>query len=224
MITISGLSKSYGSVLILNNISYTFNTGKIYGIIGKNGAGKTTLFNCMTGLESYTGSITFKNNTKKNLGYLATEPFFFPKLTGREYIRLLVQARNIKNFTIEDNNIFELPLDRYVDQYSTGMKKKLALTAILGQGNSCYILDEPFNGVDLQSNMIIEELLFKLKSLNKTILISSHILSTLTNFCDELLLLENGIFSKKVTPENFVQFEADIKMETIKKNLDRMKL
>lgn len=86
--------------------------------------------------------------------FLMTEPFFFAKITGTEYIRLLVNARSKKLTSLEESNIFDLPLNQYASTYSTGMKKKLALTAILLQGNDCFILDEPFNGADIQSNMV----------------------------------------------------------------------
>lgn len=80
---------------------------------------------------------------------------------------------------IDNRNIFDLPLNQYAATYSTGMKKKLALMAILIQENKVLILDEPFNGVDIHSNIIITEIIHQLKLLNKTILISSHIFSTL---------------------------------------------
>ena len=79
-------------------------------------------------------------------------------MTGREYIQLSNNARNMHNIQIDEKNIFELPLEQYATTYSTGMKKKLAITAILLQRNECYILDEPFNGIDVQSNLILTEI------------------------------------------------------------------
>jgi len=86
---------------------------------------------------------------------LLTESFFFPKITGGEYIRLFANSRGIIKPEIEAKNIFDLPLNQYASTYSAGMKKKLALTAVLIQENDVYILDEPYNGVDIQSNLII---------------------------------------------------------------------
>lgn len=225
MIELKNVSKKYGSKEILKNISILFEKGKVYGIMGENGAGKTTLFNCIAGLEKFDGEINSDLKVLKNeLGFLTTEPFFFQKMTGKEYLQLLCNARNITIDTIEAKNIFDLPLNQYATTYSTGMKKKLALTAILLQGNSCFILDEPFNGVDIHSNLVITEIIHKLKSLQKTILISSHIFSTLSETCDEILLLENGKFSKRILKENFPSFETEMKNFSIGNKIDRLEL
>ncbi len=132
MIQIKNLSKSYGSNEALKNIGLTLENGRVYGIVGENGSGKTTLFRCIAGLEKYTGIIKSDfENLKDHLGFLQTEPYFFSKITGAEYIRLLSLARNQKTVDFESRNIFGLPLNQYAVTYSTGMKKKLALTAIL---------------------------------------------------------------------------------------------
>lgn len=225
MISIRDLSKKYGSKLVLNKINIEFEKGKVYGIIGENGAGKTTLFRCIAGLENFEGQINSELNPLKNyLGLLLTEPFFFSKITGKEYIRLICLARkkDIKN--IADKNIFDLPLNQYASTYSTGMKKKLALLAILLQENQIFILDEPFNGVDIQSNIIIVDLIIKLKSLEKTVIISSHIFSTLSDTCDEIFLLKNGEIIKKVSHENYENLEKEMKEITVGNKIDKLNL
>ena len=130
----------------------------------------------LPGCERHSGKIesTF-DNLKNHLGLLQTDPYFFPRITGQEYLRLLCNARGIRTADFEARNIFELPLKQYALTYSTGMKKKLALMGILLQENDFFILDEPFNGVDIQSNIIITEIIRKVKGMNKIILISSHI-------------------------------------------------
>jgi ABC-2 type transport system ATP-binding protein len=225
MIEILGLSKSYGTKEVLKNINLKFESGKAYGIVGENGAGKTTLFRCVAGLEDYHGKITSEFNPLKNhLGLLPTEPFFFPKITGKEYIQLLCNARNEKIADIESKNIFELPLNQYAATYSSGMKKKLAFTAVLLQKNEYFIFDEPFNGVDIQSNIIIAEIIHKLKELNKIIIISSHIFSTLSDTCNEIHLLSNGEFIKTVQKENFSKLEAEMKEFSIGNKIKRLEL
>lgn len=216
MIKIKELSKLFGNKEVLKNLSMEFSKGNVYGIVGENGAGKTTLFRCIAGLESYSGEIISDVKPLKNhLGLLLTEPFFFTMMTGREYIRLLCNARGKTNVDIDSKNIFDLPLDQYASTYSTGMKKKLAITAILLQENEYFILDEPFNGVDIQSNIILTEIILKLKELNKIVIISSHIFSTLSDTCDEIHLLRKGEQIKSVNKTGFKDLEQEMKEITI---------
>ena len=225
MIKITDLSKKYGSNQVLKNISIRFQPGMVYGIVGENGAGKTTLFRCIAGLENFDGEITSDEKVlKDHLGFLQTEPYFFSKITGREYIRLLCNARGKNPGDPDERNIFGLPLDQYASTYSTGMKKKLALMAILMQENSVYILDEPFNGVDIQSNMIITEIIHRLKSLGETVIISSHIFSTLSETCDEIRLLRNGIFERSVTKEEFNDLEKEMKEALLLQKIEKLGL
>lgn len=225
MIKVTELTKSYGAKQVLKNINLSFSEGNVYGIVGGNGAGKTTLFRCIAGLEDYQGEVKSTLEPLKNhLGLLMTEPFFFSKITGKEYLQLLCNARNIRIDNIESRNIFDLPLDQFTSTYSTGMKKKLAITAILLQNNKYFILDEPFNGVDIQSNIIITEIIHKLKELKKIVIISSHIFSTLSVTCDEIHLIKNGEFIKTVKKEDFSKLEAEMKEITIANKLDKLQL
>lgn len=225
MIEIKGLTKKYGDKIVLNNINLQFNKGKVYGIVGENGAGKTTLFRCISGLEKYDGEIKSELNPLKNyIGLLLTNPYFFTRITGREYLQLLCNARKVEIEDFEKQNIFNLPLNQYASTYSTGMKKKLAITAILLQKNEVFILDEPNNGVDIQSNLIITELILELKKLNKTLIISSHIFSTLNDTCDEIHLLEKGELIKTVQKEDFKELEEEMKTTSIGNKVKEMNL
>lgn len=223
MIELIQISKSFGQQQVLQEVSFTFEDGKAYGIVGENGAGKTTLFRCIAGLEKASGQIQANLQPLKNhLGYLTSDPYFLSKLTGEEYIYLLTDARGKSITNLSERNIFELPLREYASSYSTGMKKKLALTATLLQDNSFYILDEPFNGIDLQSSVILTEIILRLKAMDKTILISSHIFSTLKDTCDEILVLEEGRISKAVKKEQFADFEEEMKEKILTKDIDKL--
>jgi len=225
MIKMNDLSKVFGDKEVLKNVSMEFSKGNVYGIVGENGAGKTTLFRCIAGLESYSGEIISDVTPLKNhLGLLLTDPFFFSMITGREYIRLLCNARGKTNLDIDSKNIFGLPLNQYASTYSTGMKKKLAITAILLQENEYFILDEPFNGIDIQSNIILTEIILKLKELNKIVIISSNIFSTLSETCDEIHLLRKGEQIKSVQKSGFKNLEQEMKEMTIGNLIDILEL
>jgi ABC-2 type transport system ATP-binding protein len=225
VIILEDISKSYGNHQVLKGIQMSFEPGKIYGVVGENGAGKTTLFKCIAGLELHDGTIESPFNPLKNhLGFLQTDPYFFEKITGREYIRLLCNARKTPVKDLDDQNIFDLPLDQYASTYSTGMKKKLALLGILLQQNDFFILDEPYNGVDIQSNIIITEIIHQLKALNKTVVISSHIFSTLNDTCDEIYLLKEGSLVKRVLRNEFGLLEQEMKDFSLGNRIERLGL
>jgi ABC-2 type transport system ATP-binding protein len=225
MISIKNLSKSFGSHQVLKEISCAFDNGKVYGIVGENGAGKTTLFRCISGLESHSGEASCEfSSIKDHLGYLQTEPYFIDKLTGREYVELLCHARGVKSVDIDEKNVFDLPLEKYASTYSTGMKKKLSIFGILMQENDLFIFDEPYNGVDIQSNILISEIIHTLKKLNKTILISSHIFSTLVDVCDEILLMQEGTFTKQVSKDEFSALEQEMKKVLISDRINKLQL
>ena len=225
MIRIKQLQKSYGSKQVLHSINLTFEKGKVYGVVGENGAGKTTLFKCLAQLEKHNGNIVSDlKPLKNNLAYLPTTPYIPERITGLEYLQLLCSAREKNIGDFETQNIFNLPLKEYASKYSTGMKKKLALTGVLLQKNDVYILDEPFNGVDIQSNILITEIIKKLKALSKTIIISSHIFSTLSQTCDTIFLLKNGTIIKEVMQEDFNLLEEEMKTETLLSQIDKLDL
>ena len=225
MIEIKSLKKSYGKKDVLKGINLTFERGKVNGIVGENGAGKTTLFRCFTGLESYDGTMEFEAGlSKNNMGFLPTTPYMLSKITGLEYLQLMCNARNIKLSNIEDQNPFELPLDNFADQYSTGMKKKLALTAIFFQKNELFLFDEPFNGLDLQSNMLLKDIILKLRSLNKIVIVSSHIFSALGEICDQMHHLKEGKIIDSAFKADFKRIEDNMRNEDFRKRIDRLDL
>jgi ABC-2 type transport system ATP-binding protein len=184
--------------------------------VGENGAGKTTLFRCLAGLEKHGGTLhSTWSPLRDHLGFLSTEPFFFAKLTGGEYLQFVCNARGLKGVDWRAKNLFELPLDQYASTYSTGMKKKLALTGLLLQDNEVLILDEPFNGVDIQSNLLILAILQKLRERGKMVVIASHIFSTLTEVCDEIHLLRDGVLARSVSRDGFASLDQEMREVSI---------
>ncbi|MFD2565210.1 ABC transporter ATP-binding protein [Aquimarina rubra] len=225
MIYIKSLHKYYGNKQVLKDINLVFNPGEVHGVVGENGAGKTTLFRSISGMENYKGTIDYTGgNIKNSMGFLPTDPYFLSKITGKEYLQLLCNARNIEITDFKEKNIFDLPLQQYAETYSTGMKKKLALTGILLQKNDIFILDEPFNGVDIHSNTIINQVLFKLKELNKIVVLSSHIFSTLYETCDYLHYLKNGSIVKSADKSEFGIIEKEMQASGIGIKIDKLNL
>lgn len=219
MINVHDLTVKFGQQKVLDGINIELGKGQVHGIIGLNGAGKTTFFNVIAKmLKPDSGRIQFAKAeiTFKDTAYLETVNYFYPGITGNEYLKIFQQTNRDFNLALLQD-YFKLPLNELIENYSTGMKKKLALLAILKQDKPVFILDEPFNGLDLETNKVLEIIVQILKQKNKTILISSHILEPLVSVCDKIHFLENGSFKKtfernefsKIDDELFSKLKAD---------------
>jgi ABC-type multidrug transport system, ATPase component len=191
MLKVKDLNFGFGDNSLYENLNLSFDSNKVYGLLGQNGAGKTTLFRLLYGwYKPQSGSISFNGKPvdRQNITFLETDPYFYSYMTGREYLKLIKpeQSEKVESYA----SLFNLPLDNIVDSYSTGMRKKLAFLGGQLQGKPIQILDEPFNGVDLESNEILKKLI--IKSGNESLVImSSHILNTLLDTCDEVVYLSN---------------------------------
>ncbi|MTI32385.1 ATP-binding cassette domain-containing protein [Xanthovirga aplysinae] len=212
MLSVKDLVVTFGQNRVLNELSLQLENKKVYGLIGFNGAGKTTLLKAIQGIVSKEKGEIHWNNRKlqrKDLAYLETQNFFYSHITGREYLSLFPAPDS--SFKIDLwQELFKLPLDEFVEDYSTGMKKKLALLGILKMDKSLIFLDEPYNGVDLETSRILGILIEKLKEKGKTILITSHILETLTNNCDHILYLEEGKIQKTFDKNQLENLDKEI--------------
>ncbi|OIP00727.1 MAG: hypothetical protein AUJ97_07675 [Bacteroidetes bacterium CG2_30_32_10] len=225
MITIENLVVSYNKRQnVINSLNLKLSKKTIHGIVGLNGAGKSTLLNAIYGLKSIDSGVIKSENkkmSKKEIAYLVSENYFYSNITAREYLALFKNT----NFDIDKwNKLFLLPLDTIIDNYSTGMKKKLAFMVILKQDKPVMILDEPFNGLDIETCRIIHQVLLKLKEKNKIIIITSHIIETLTNLCDYIHYLECGKIKFTKEKVDFKEFEREIFELLEKKNEDLIKV
>jgi ABC-2 type transport system ATP-binding protein len=212
MINVQALSVSFNDHEVLKNITIDFEESLVHGIVGLNGAGKTTLFNVLARmLKPDCGDIK-QNGTAldiKDTAYLETGNYFFSRITGNEYLKIFKQTNTEFNLAALQG-YFKLPLDELIENYSTGMKKKLALLAVLKQDKPVFILDEPFNGLDLETNKVLEIIILSLKQKQKTVFVSSHIIEPLLTTCDKIHLLENGCFLKTYTKTDFLKIEEDL--------------
>ncbi len=220
MITIKDLTVSYTPERkILDSLNLMLEENRIHGIVGLNGAGKTTLFETIFGFKQVDNGAILLNDhaiSKKDIAYLPAENFFYSFITGREYMALFYNPQ----FCLKQwNELTKLPLDQVIDEYSTGMKKKLALLGIIKQNKPIIILDEPFNGLDVEMCRILHLILMQLKDKGKTIIISSHIIETLTNLCDYIYYLSNGAIKSICDKTNFADFETMLFKDIEKDNI-----
>lgn len=193
MIIVRNLSKKYGDKIVLKNVNLIFEPGNIYGLMGENGAGKSTLFRCLTSQVNYGGEIEMPDVS--TIGYFSDSPYFYPMIKGKEYIIFCIRARgeNITDAEINKaNELLQLPLDEYAVNYSLGMQKRLVMLTLMLQKSDIYILDEPFNGLDLLGTLMLKKWLKKLRDENKTVIVSSHIISSLTDICNSITYVHDG--------------------------------
>ncbi len=212
MLVIENLCVSYNHKIILDDLQVCFDEGCVHGLVGLNGSGKTTLLNTIYGFKRPDSGTILYNGTilkRTDMSYLETENHFYSNITGREYLSLFKPSENTR---CDDdwNKLFGLPLDQLIDSYSTGMKKKLALMAVLKLDKTIVILDEPFNGLDIEASKILNMLIAKFKEVGRTIIITSHILESLTNICDHIHYLNNRKIAFSKNPDDFTNLETEI--------------
>ncbi len=200
------LTKRYGQKLILNHVSFTFEEGKIYGLIGRNGVGKTTFFNCINqDIEIDSGSFNILNNENElekkletsNIGYVQSNPIVPEFLTGKEFLQFFIEINKDRidpNKSIDD--YFELvklsseDQDRLLKDYSHGMKNKMQMLINFISNAEVLLLDEPLTSLDVVVQDDMKKLFKKMKK-NHIIIFSTHILDIALDLCDEIIILNN---------------------------------
>jgi ABC-2 type transport system ATP-binding protein len=211
MLIINNLIVKYGQKQVLNGCSFYCERGNIYGLIGLNGSGKSTLINSLYSfVPKVSGDFNFENWIlhRNDIAYLETQNYYYSNITGFEYLSLFPE--NNRELVAEYLKYFDLPLNRIIDGYSTGMKKKLAIIGLLHFDKPIFIFDEPFNGLDLEANHYLLKLMEKLKSMNKIVIVTSHVLQTLFPICDKILWLNNGLIEKTFDKSQFNEIEGHI--------------
>lgn len=215
MLSIKELSVSYGNTKVLENLSVNWKAGCVHGIVGLNGSGKTTFLNALFGIKKKDrGTVLWKGLPLKrtDIGFLETENFFYSRITGTEYLSLF--PTNLPRYNQEEwNRLFNLPLQELIENYSTGMKQKLALMGLMKQNKPLLILDEPFNGLDMEASRVLMLILHRLRGQGTTILLTSHILQSLTGICDYIHLLRGRKIVLTRSRDEFSILEKDLFQE-----------
>ena len=198
------ITKSFGPKSVLKGAGYTFEQGRIYGLLGRNGAGKTTLFNCISGeFPADTGTIALDSGdgprplTQDDVGYVLSTPFVPDFLTGYEFVKFFLEisdhsgSRRSADDWLDLVGIAAEDRHRLMKDYSHGMKNKMQmLVNIIAQPN-ILLLDEPLTSLDV---VVAEEMKNLLRSLKdgRITIFSTHILDLALDLCDEIVLLSHG--------------------------------
>ena len=208
-IILKNYTKKIKDNVILDDISYTFEKGKIYGLYGRNGSGKTMLLRAISGLIKPTsGSVVVNGKIigkdvdfSENTGIIIETLSLFPEYSAMDNLKMLAKIQN--KATEEDiiNTIQKVGLDpknkRKIKTYSLGMKQKLNIAQAIFEDQELLLLDEPTNALDAQSVKNIYELFRELRNQEKTLIIASHVKEDLIKVCDQILYIENGKIQKE---------------------------
>lgn len=229
MIQVQGLSKSFGKIRAVQNVSFSASDGEITGLLGPNGAGKsTTLRMLYTLLKPESGSAQVDGfdvresplEVQKRIGVLADARGLYPRLTSRENIRYYGRLHGLEGEALEKqiNSLMTLldmqPIaDRRTEGFSTGERLKVAIARTLVHDPKNVLLDEPTNGLDVMSTRAMRQFIQRLRHEGKCVLFTSHIMQEVAALCDRIVIISRGEVAAHGTPE-------DLRRQTGKDNLE----
>ncbi|MCB1020046.1 MAG: ABC transporter ATP-binding protein [Bryobacterales bacterium] len=209
MLEARNLSKRYGVLYALRDLSFTVRPGEALGLLGPNGSGKSTTVNMLTGLlDPTSGQIFFEDKPirndlsayKRRIGYVPETPNLYTYLSGREYLELIGCLREIPAAELDRKirrllDLFGLGADGYarISAYSKGMRQKILIAAALLDDPPLLIFDEPLSGLDVTSALVFRDLVKALTLAGKTVLYSSHALETVEKICTRVVILRKGV-------------------------------
>ncbi len=200
IIQIKGLSKSYGSQLVLDDLSVEYEAGQFIGLLGPNGCGKTTLIKILTGLiNDYTGEVLIDGHkpdfhTKSLIAYLPEKSYLADWMRPVDTIKYM--ADFYKDFdsdkAIKMLDTFKLPAKQKIKSMSKGMQEKLRLLLVVCRNAELYVLDEPIGGVDPAARAFILDVILKNLPKDSTVLMSTHLIHDVEGIFDRVLMIGNG--------------------------------
>ena len=210
ILNISNLTKKFGHLTAVKNLSFDIEKGNVYGILGPNGSGKSTTLGIVLNVVNktsgefhwYDGSLTTHQALKK-VGAIIERPNFYPYMTAYQNLKLVCRIKEISHDSI--NKTLEIVgllnrKDHVFNSFSLGMKQRLAIASALLNDPEILILDEPTNGLDPQGIHQIREIIKKITEAGTTILLASHLLDEVEKVCSHVVVLNKGvnIFSGRV--------------------------
>ena len=202
VIETKNLTKYYGKIKGVENLSFSVKKGEIFGFLGPNGAGKTTTIRTLLGYLHPTKGEAFifgKNidgnivEIKREVGYIPGDLSIYGHMTGREFLNYFASLRNTKMVLLDELlKVFEVPLERKIKGYSKGMKQKLGIIQAFMDDPEIVIMDEPTSGLDPLLQQKFYDFLHEQKKKGKTVFFSSHVLSEVDKICDRIGIIRNG--------------------------------
>lgn len=198
---INDLTKKYYNKTALSNVNLNFEPGKIYGLLGPNGSGKTTLMKVIAGLHKQTSGEVLINDeelsykTKAYVSYMPTENFLYDNFKVIDILKFYDKMYEDfrYDYAISFINEVNINLNYKIANLSSGLIGKLKVVIALSRDAQIYMLDEPLNGVDVLSRDAIIDIITKSQGENKTIIISTHLVSEIEKILDTVIFLKNGI-------------------------------
>lgn len=201
VLSIKNLSKHYGKVKAVNELSLEVKRGNVFGILGPNGSGKTTTLGTILNVINQTSG-TFEwfgqkgdQNTRKRIGAILEHPIFYPYLTGVQNLKIVCDIKEV-SYDRVDEVLKVVGLDERRDSkfktYSLGMKQRLSIASALLCDPEVMILDEPTNGLDPQGIAEIRDLIIDIANSGKTIILASHLLDEVQKVCTHFCVLQRG--------------------------------
>ena len=213
LVRIDNVTKSFGDKVALCDVSFSVPRGQICGLLGPNGAGKTTLFRLLMGiLKATEGSLSIDSldafedrvAVKRLIGFLPDEPVFYSYLSGREILELSaamhgldVHPTMLRILPITRKLQLAADIDNYAEDYSRGMKKKLGLLLAMLHQPKLLVLDEPTNGLDVESTRLFYDLIFEAAARGTTVLFSTHLMDHVTKLCSHAVIINRGKVAAK---------------------------
>jgi ABC-2 type transport system ATP-binding protein len=202
ILTIENLSKRYGRIQALKNVSFEIQKGRVYGILGPNGSGKSTTLGIVLSVVNRTsGDYRWFNGQMqthealKKVGAIIERPNFYPYMTAEENLKLVCKIKSINYAKINEKLDLVGLTERKDSRFSTfslGMKQRLAIASALLNDPEILILDEPTNGLDPQGIHQIRDIIKKIASQGTTILLASHLLDEVEKVCSHVIVLRKG--------------------------------
>jgi ABC-2 type transport system ATP-binding protein len=228
VLELRSVTKRYSGIPAVQDVSFVARAGEVTGYLGPNGSGKSTTLKMITGLiDPSSGEILFSGVPirrdriawRKRLGYVPEEPQLYPHLTGAEYLEMVGQLRGIPDALLAEKiggflHLLSLYEDRHVPiaSYSKGMRQKVLLAAALLHNPDVVLLDEPFSGLDVNSALVLRDLIGQLAARGKVVLFSSHELETVERVCSRVVILHKG---RVVANDSIVELRALMSLPTL---------